>query len=305
MLGPLRRQALAESLALVRPDVERLTDSLHAGDASARRGLADLAEAALSHLRQCVQRLAAERTLLHRWTAAADALWRSPTEGEHIDDPSLPAEVRTRAMRDLDALNGALGTYPLFLAELQPLMAPDRPTRILDLAAGHGGFALALARAAREEGIQVEITATDLVQEYLDLGAEEAEREDLPVRFRVQDALDLSNLAAGEYDVVVCTQALHHFPAGLVAVMFEAATRAATRGVAFLDGCRSIVGAPPLVGYARMRYGNPTLAHDAYISIRRFFVPEELELLARVGPWGDGVEARRVKPGHCLLRLVK
>jgi 2-polyprenyl-3-methyl-5-hydroxy-6-metoxy-1,4-benzoquinol methylase len=304
LLGPLRRRALRETIELVRPDAERLAPALRAGDAGARGALADLGEAALAELRDRVRRQAAERGSACRLAARADALWSSPTEGEHIDDPALPAATRTRAMQDLDAMNGAFGAYELFLKELRPLLAPDRPTRMLDLAAGHGGFALALARAAAGNGTAIEITATDLRPEYLEIGRAEAEREGLPVRFGVQDALDLSNLAAGAYDVVVCTQALHHFPAGLVAVMFEAAARAAGRGVAFLDGCRSILGAPALVAFSRLRYANPTLAHDAYVSIRRFFVPEELELLARLGPWGDGVVSRRVPPGHCLLRLV-
>jgi len=305
LLAALRRRALEETVAAVRPRGDALSADLAAGQSDARDALGELAASALHQMRRRVRTLAADRGPLVAACAALDDWWGSPTEGEYIDDEDLDEAQRSRAMSELDAINDLLCSYDRFLDELAPLMAPNRPTRVLDLAAGHGGFALAVARIARERGLSIEITATDIKREYLDLGEVRARSENLAVRFVVQDALDLSNLAVGEHDIVVCTQATHHFPPGLVARMFESAARVAGRGVVFVDGCRSLLMAAPITAFARFRYGNRLLAHDAYISFRSFYVPEELELLARIGAWGDGVETRWLPPSHCLLRWRK
>jgi SAM-dependent methyltransferase len=202
-------------------------------------------------------------------------------------------------------MNGVIDSYAGFVDALEPLLLRDRATRVLDLAAGHGGFCLAAARIARARGDAIEFTASDIKPEYLELGAEEARAEGLPIDFVYQDALDLSNLEPGRYDIIACTQSLHHFSPGMVAVMFEAAARAAGRGVVFVDACRSTLVGLALGSYGLVRCRQPAFAHDSWVSSRRFFLPEELGMLARLGPWGDGVESTWLPPGHCLLRLAR
>ena len=51
-----------------------------------------------------------------------------------------------------------------------------------------------------------------------------------------------------------------------------------------------------------MRYLDRDFAHDAWVSYRRFYTPEELGLIARLGPEADGVEAKWMRPAHCLVR---
>ena len=154
------------------------------------------------------------------------------------------------------------------------------------------------------------VVATDLKQEYLDLGTERALREGLAVEFSTQDALDLSNLATGadglsDFDIILCTQSQHHFPPGLLSVMFHAAARASRRAVVFIDGCRSSSMVLPVIGLALGRYRNWVMAHDSLVSFRKFFVPEELGLLCRLGPWGASVHYRWMQPGHCFVVLDK
>ncbi len=301
-LSTIRQAAVERAIGARRVRADALGAAIDAGEAGARQQLSDLADAALAEMRADVRARAASAGLLQRIAAESDARWADCEEGEYLDDPGLDEGLRQRIMSDLDALNGLLDAYDVFLEHMLPLAASGRTTRVLDLAAGHGGFALAAAREARARGLDVRFTASDIKREYLDLGAEIAAREELPVEFRVQDALDLSNLANGAFDLITCTQSLHHFPPGLVAVMFRAAARAAARGVVFLDGCRSAMVGVALAGVGLIRFRNRAFAHDAWVSARRFYVPEELDLLARLGSWGDAVEARWVPPGYCLLR---
>jgi ubiquinone/menaquinone biosynthesis C-methylase UbiE len=198
-----------------------------------------------------------------------------------------------------------VGNYRAFFHAMEPLLVDGRPTRILDLAAGHGGFALEVARIAKRRGLEIQITASDLKREYLDIGAAVAVREGLDVGFEVQNALDLSNLGPDAYDIVVCTQSIHHFPPSMIARMFREACRAAGRGVVFIDGCRSMTlgVVVPLIGVLRFR--DTGLAHDAFVSCRRFYSPEELGLLAKLGPEAPGVVAEWMRPAHCLLRFSR
>ena len=297
VLADLRRDAMAATLPAHRPAADAAIRALAAGDARGRDQLAAVAERALLDMRRRVASAGRGRGGLVRLAATADARWGDCDEPELLDDPELRAGI----MDTLDASNGLFGSYHHFLDALLPHLVADRPTRVLDLAAGHGGFTLAAAAAAEARGMPVRFTASDIKAEYLAMGEAEARRRGLDVDFVVQDALDLSNLEAGAFDIVLCTQSLHHFPPGLVAVMFEAATRVARSAVVFIDVCRGAMPALAVLAAGRLRYRNAAFVHDGWISARRAFIPQELELLARLGSRGDQAEARWAPPAHCLL----
>jgi hypothetical protein len=69
----------------------------------------------------------------------------------------------------------------------------------------------------------------------------------------------------------------------------------------FVDGCRSLLLAGAFLGLSGLRFGDRKYQHDAWISFRRFYLPEELGLLCGLGPLGEGVTARHLAPGHCLV----
>lgn len=177
------------------------------------------------------------------------------------------------------------------------------PVRVHELAAGHGSFAIHLAK---RYGARVEVTASDIKAEYLALGRRRAAEQGAPVHFAHQDATDLSTL--GEVDILLCTQSLHHFPPGMVARMLGEAARAACTGALFIDGERSLLGlllaSPLLWAYGRTW---PVL-HDTTVSLRRMYLAEELLLFARLAPGlPDDVEVRagRIPPGYALVSLTR
>lgn len=309
-LSTVRQNAADDIVETYRGEAEELVQLYLNGDRQCRDLLAVLAEDALAEMRHWVLVHSSRHGGLQRSLAESDRLWLAPNLDEYLDDPDFDKEKRIRVLNDLDSLNQVLGSYRHFYDVIKPYFNRDGGTRILDLAAGHGGFALEIARLSRKEGADVSVTATDLKPEYLELGRQHALREKLPVSFAPQDALDLSNLATNEsgvsdYDIILCTQSQHHFPPGLLNVMFNSAARATKRAVVFIDGCRSSLNALPVVSLALARYKNLTMAHDSLISFRKFFVPEELGMLCRLGPWDTDVEVRWMKPGHCLVVLDK
>jgi len=299
--GPARAVAAADTVARFRPLALPLEPGLAHGDPRARAALADLAETALSAYHHA---LASAPRRLSASAEVVDRDFHRPDLPEILDDPDVDPEVRRRIMRELHELNGVIGSYDTFLAELRPWLRPDGLTRILDLAAGHGGFARHIAAAARRHGWEVEVTATDRQPQYLALGEAAARAEGLPVRFAVQDALDLGNLAPGSFDLIVSTQSLHHFPSGLVARLIDEAARKATRGVLLFDGCRSLLSAGLLALLSGLRGHHPALLHDALVSCRRFPVPEELAVLAGVCPAVRAPRARLLPPGHVVVEIA-
>jgi ubiquinone/menaquinone biosynthesis C-methylase UbiE len=299
LLHDVRVAAAKEVRERHRVRAAELAGRMDEGDREAAEAYGALAERALGEMRAEVL---ARASLPIRIVAGAHARFGDTDATEHLDDPAFDHDARVRLLAYLDSLNTILGSYRAFFLALEPLLSRERPTRILDLAAGHGGFALAAMRMARERGLDLEITATDLRAEYLALGEEAARREDLRVRFEVQDALDLSNVARGAYDVVLCTQSIHHFPPSMVARVFRESTRVAGRGVALIDGARSVTHAMLVPTLAWLRYRELAFAHDAWVSFRRFYSPEELGLVCGLGPEGDALEATWMPPSHCLVR---
>jgi ubiquinone/menaquinone biosynthesis C-methylase UbiE len=303
LLGRVREQAVRVIVQRHRSEVERLAPAVREGSADARRQLERVADRALGEMRTEVAS-AAHRAGLG-WAAALDAWWRDTTALEYLDDPWLDQRVRVRILSRLDQMNALLDSYWAFFERLRPWLDARRPTKVLDLAAGHGGFALAAARLARERELSVSVTASDIKPEYLELGRQAALAQGLDVTFVVQDALDLGNLEPAAYDVITCTQSLHHFSAGHVAVMFAEAARVAGRGVLFIDGERSALNAAAIASVGLFMFRDRAFTHDALISFRRFFVAQELELLAALTPWGERARAEWNPPGHCVLSLVK
>jgi 2-polyprenyl-3-methyl-5-hydroxy-6-metoxy-1,4-benzoquinol methylase len=303
MLGEARRRAALNVWARHQAVAADLASGLERGELAARRALEHLVERALSEMRRQVDAEAGRAGLRSGWAAVLDAWWRDTEAGEYLDDPRLDRSVRVQILSDLDEMNELMGSYASFFSRLEPFLAGDQPTRLLDLAAGHGGFALFAADLARKAGHGVAITASDVKSEYLELGRERALKNGVAVNFALQDALDLSNLEPGAFDVITCTQSLHHFRPGQIALMFAEARRIATRGVMFIDGARSARNAAAFVGIGLLLFRNPAFAHDALVSFRRFYVPEELQLIARLCPGGEGALADWILPGHCVLEL--
>lgn len=298
-LDPIRSAAL-ESVLL--RNAEAIRERERNNWSGGQDELARFADEALDEMRADVTYRAGQSGPLLKVIAEGDRIWRSCDREEYLDDPTLDPVVRTSIMSSLDGLNSVLDSYRWFFDELCPLFNANETTRVLDLAAGHGGFARAGALLARERGLDVHFTASDLKREYLDMGEALVDGQDLPVDFVVQDALDLSNLTEGQFDIIICTQSIHHFPAGLVAVMFQAASRAAGRGVVFIDGCRSVLACAAISIFGALSRSHPAFVHDAFVSTRKFFVPQELELLARIACPSGQLESFWKPPGHCVLR---
>jgi SAM-dependent methyltransferase len=219
---------------------------------------------------------------------------------EHMDDPNFPERGKFAIAQGLHLLNTVTFGYVRLVAYLEPMLREaharlGRPVRVLELAAGTGGFAFALAKGARRRGLSVEVTGSDIVPLYVSRAKAAAEKTDLPLTFKRVDALDMSDIADGAYDIAFIAQSVHHFSPGQLARMVAECRRIATTAFVSVDGHRSLGMVGFVVGTAALAMW-PSMIHDATISARKFYSAPELAAIAQLGAPGARVQTGRIQP---------
>ncbi|MCA9522141.1 MAG: methyltransferase domain-containing protein [Myxococcales bacterium] len=215
------------------------------------------------------------------------ALYTQQPERMDLGEPTLERHLRNIA--SLDKVNDTLRSYALFsrlvrrfVDERLPARGESTTLRILDLASGHGGFPLFLDRHARRHGWNWQITGSDYDRNYVAKAQERARIAGQNVAFVELDALQMAGLASGDYDLIVCTQSIHHFRPGQLARMMRESSRVARHGWVLVDSIRGFFFAAAVAGFIGALTRNPDTIHDGWISLRKMFFPEELRFLARM-----------------------
>ena len=208
------------------------------------------------------------------------------SDNELMDSLNLPESERLAMVKALDRQNMMMQLYPRYIDILQPLITEvaehaKREVRVLELASGAGGLALALAEAGQLKNLDVRITGSDIVPAFVEEGNGIASQKKFPVTFRLLNAFDLKELEKGEFDIVVMAQSLHHFTPGQLAVIIAQSARHATTAFVGIDGYRSVLltGGVPLVA-SLQGIGSFTL--DGLTSARKFYSELELDIIAEI-----------------------
>lgn len=205
---------------------------------------------------------------------------REILDGEHHDPSELAANFR-----DIRRVNAFLGGRAIIL-RLLPRLLEDvptgRPVTILDIATGSADIPLAVARWAERRGFEVEITASDYVEDVLAL-ARQAVGDHPAIRIARHDARQLP-LAADSFDIVLCSLSLHHFPADEAVMILQEMDRVGRYGFILNDLRRSRLGYVAAWIASRVTTRNCLTRNDAPLSVKRAFTPEELhQLLLQAG----------------------
>jgi len=213
------------------------------------------------------------------------------SEREHMDDESKPGGERLESVRALDRMNRMTLSYEhqcdLLMPIIEELGRAGKTVGILELAAGSGGLSFALAERAQRAGIEVKITASDIVPEMVSEGNRIADERSAPVSFRLLNAFDFDGVERGSADLVIISQSLHHFTPGQLALMIAQAKQHGASAFVGLDGFRSLllVGGVPLVA-SLQGIGEFTL--DGLTSARKFYSGIELDIIAAIATGEEG-----------------
>ena len=214
-----------------------------------------------------------------------DRLMRT-SESENMDDRELPETKKLELVKALDRQNEMLHLYPRYVAMLLSLLddaanSGEPEARVLELASGSGGLAIALAEEVQRKNLAVSVTGSDIVPIFIEEGNRLAAEKKLPLSFRQLNAYDLSEFSAGSFDLMVLSQSLHHFTPGQLAVIIAQSAKYTKTAFVGIDGYRSILlaGGVPLM--ASMQ-GIASFALDGFTSARKFYSELELDIIAEI-----------------------
>ncbi|HEY8375523.1 MAG TPA: methyltransferase domain-containing protein [Nannocystis sp.] len=217
---------------------------------------------------------------------------------ELLDAPSHDPGELEASLRDVAAVNRWLGGTRALLRHVGPLLAPDRPTTLLDAGTGSADLPRAIVRWARRHRRAVRITAADLHPQTLEIARRQS--ADFPeISFARADVRALP-YADGAFDVTLLSLTLHHLDPDDIVIALREIARTARRALLVGElerSCAAYVGARLLAATVWRR--NRLTRHDGPISVLRAFTPAELLDFARLA----GLREPRVHR-HPLFRLV-
>lgn len=204
---------------------------------------------------------------------------------ELMDDPNVdPAQLAGNFL-DIERANRWFGgTEPV----LREVFARD-VERVLDVGCGSADIARALLRDARRRGRRLEVVALDRSEAVLAI-ARERTGDDPQIRFTCADAVTLP-FPDGSFDVVSCNLTLHHLEPLEAVVMLRELRRVARLTPLVCDLRRSTLAYAGALAFATLFATNRLTRHDAPLSARRAYTPQEALDLARRAGWA----APRVK----------
>ena len=131
-----------------------------------------------------------------------------PAEPELMDRPQPVTAELASDLRNLRQLNCYFGSYALITRFLRRWIQPGVQLRVLDLATGSGDIPRLVINYARKIGATLTVDAID--QQVSTLEIARGLSADFPeIDFKQGDALFFEE--DGQYDIVLCSLALHHF----------------------------------------------------------------------------------------------
>jgi 2-polyprenyl-3-methyl-5-hydroxy-6-metoxy-1,4-benzoquinol methylase len=165
------------------------------------------------------------------------------------------------------------------LAKLVP--PANRPVTVsmLDIGTGAADIPAALIERFAERGVVLTVHAIDAREEMVELATERVgERPDLTLA--VTTAAERLPYADGDFDVVHSSMVVHHLePTAAIGLLREAA-RVGVLGVVVNDLDRTRMSWLGAWLLSHLLTRNPYTRHDAPLSVRRAYRPNEVEAMA-------------------------
>jgi SAM-dependent methyltransferase len=213
----------------------------------------------------------------------------SPLGHEALDGRDCPPSLARATLSDLGSVNALFGGVSAAAFGLELLLSRHRPggrLTLLDVGAGAGDIAAALARRAWARGIELVPLPVDSHRAAAGLCREAglqpvvASAAALPVR-------------PGGVDIVLASQLLHHFDRSTAAALLRAFAELARVGVIVAEPRRTWWAAAGIWLAALVLGLHPVTRRDGVLTVRRSFTTAELRALLAGAGLGGAVRRRR------------
>lgn len=191
---------------------------------------------------------------------------------EFLDDPTVDAAVRERSLEDVARANALFGGTSAVLSELEFVLGnwSGAQMTMLDAGSGLGDIAVRAREKAASAGVELHTIGLDAAEA---LARATARRAGSGV---CGDALALP-FRDRSFDIVTCSQLLHHFADADAARLLRELNRVARARVIVSDLLRHRLAAAGL-WLASFPLGfHPVSRHDGVVSVLRGFTPDELK----------------------------
>jgi SAM-dependent methyltransferase len=219
-------------------------------------------------------------------------------DDEQMDDPSLDPKVYDEVLKGLGRVN--VWTFAA-RPTLDFLRRGTRGTKrfsLLDVGSGEGGMLRVIAKWARKNGLEADLTGIDLNPKSEGV-ARAMTPADMPIAYRTGDYRDL-----GRFDFVVSSLVAHHMTDGQLRDFLRWMEASTDRGWFVNDLHRhgfAYFGFPLLTTLLRV---HRIVRQDGQLSIARSFRRADWEAILADAEVTDGVKVRRYFPFRlCVERL--
>ncbi|HET8866347.1 MAG TPA: methyltransferase domain-containing protein [Gracilimonas sp.] len=219
---------------------------------------------------------------------------RQPNLTEQMDRDNCDSVLLKNTYLQFPLINQLLSQWKrIYKNELRPLMSENRTYSVLDIGFGGGDVPVKLAKWAKEDKIQLNITAIDTDRRAFDF-VQKKYPEGL-ITWKHASSTDLV-LKKAQFDFVISNHLLHHLKDSEVSTLLREARELAAQKVIFNDIERSETGYFLFNTFSRLIFKNSFITQDGLTSIKRSFTRNELEKLVP-SSW----KVKRMLPFRLLL----
>ncbi|MCA9124193.1 MAG: methyltransferase domain-containing protein [Planctomycetaceae bacterium] len=200
---------------------------------------------------------------------------------EQMDDPNLDRSKHEQALRGLQRINAWTRNASLVWKHVLAVAANigDQPLRILDLATGSADIPISLMKLASSRGIALQIDACDVSEQAISVATKNCHAASVEVCLFCLDIL--RDEIPEQYDVVMCSQFLHHLTEKEAVSVLRKMKSAATRRVVVVDLERNRMNWLQVWFATRILTRSDVVHFDGPQSIRAAFTCTECYTLAQ------------------------
>ncbi len=205
-----------------------------------------------------------------------------PAEPELMDRPQPVSAELEVDLKNLRHLNRYFGSYALVRHFLRRWLRRGDFVRVLDLATGSGDVPRLVVDEARARGAAAHVTAVDQQESTLEIarGLSAGYPE---IEFMQGDVLSFDS--GGQYDIVMCSLALHHFSEANAVRLLARARHLSRRNVLVADLRRGALASAGVYLLTSLIFREPMTQIDGRLSAARAFSFSEFNLLAQRAGW--------------------
>ena len=191
---------------------------------------------------------------------------------ERMSDPNCDLQQLNNTYRNFSLINKLVaGWRRVYEHHILPL----KPRTLLDIGCGGGDVVLTLATWARQDGLELDITAIDPDPRALSFARTRSHIE----KITFQRAFSSDLVAAHrKFDIVISNHLLHHLTPLELENLCKDSETLVTRKVIHNDICRSDLAYLGFILTAPF-FRHSFITHDGLVSIRRSFTQDELRQL--------------------------